>query len=264
MPGRTLPVISPSELQKHRSKSSCYITHGSKVVDITPFLEDHPGGGDLILEYAGRDITEIMKDEISHTHSEAAYEVLDDHLVGFLEQDSSWITTKKAIHHGEVQSPTSLQNDNTLPQRGAVFKETQSISNSGDSTEYPSIETDATLDSRTHGFLDLNQPLLSQVWNGGFSKEFYLAQVHRPRHYKAGGSAPLFGNFLEPLSKTPWWIIPTLWLPPVIYGTYLSRDGLSNWAQVACFWLIGLAIWTIVEYGLHRGLFHIDRLCFSI
>ncbi|KAI9776234.1 MAG: fatty acid alpha-hydroxylase [Peltula sp. TS41687] len=261
MPGRTLPVISLSELQAHTTKSSCYVTHGEKVFDITSFLEDHPGGGDLILEYAGRDVTEIMKDEISHTHSEAAYEVLDDHLVGFLEPNSSFVATKRATHNGDSQTLASLQDDSEIPQTGDVPSRVEPLRISGEVTDYPSIDTDATLDYRTHRFLDLNRPLLMQVWNGGFSKEFYLAQVHRPRHYKVGGSASLFGNFLEPLSKTPWWVIPTIWLPPVIYGTYLSRDGLSNWAQVACFWLVGLAIWTVVEYGLHRCLFHVDKLC---
>merc|ERR1712093_854608 len=33
-------------------------------------------------------------------------------------------------------------------------------------------------------------------WHVGFSKDFYLEQIHRPRHYKGGESAPLFGNFL--------------------------------------------------------------------
>lgn len=98
-----------------------------------------------------------------------------------------------------------------------------------------------------------------QVWNGGFSKEFYLQQVHRPRHYKGGESAPLFGNFLEPLSKTPWWVVPVVWLPCIAYGTYEASRGLPNLGVVAVLFCLGIAIWTLVEYGLHRFLFHVDE-----
>ena len=259
MPARTLPVISRSELQKHKTHSSCYVAYGSKVFNITPFLADHPGGGELILEYGGRDVQEIMGDEVSHTHSEAAYEVLADHLVGFLEPDVALKSSKKGNNLGEAlpskvtsELASGLPADDLDPQKSS--KETE-----GPAEKDLLVVTDPRNDFRAHKFLDLDRPLFMQVWNGGFSKEFYLTQVHRPRHYKSGESAPLFGNFLEPLSKTPWWVVPTVWLPPDLYGTYISRDGLSNWAQVAAFWLIGLAIWTIVEYGLHRCLFHIDR-----
>jgi len=47
---QSLPSISAAELEGHKSASSCYVTIGSKVYDITPFLGDHPGGEDLILE----------------------------------------------------------------------------------------------------------------------------------------------------------------------------------------------------------------------
>ncbi len=114
-------------------------------------------------------------------------------------------------------------------------------------------ETDPNADYKIHKFLDLNKPLLMQVWNAGFTKAFYLEQVHRPRYYLNGGSAPLFGNFLEPLSKTAWYVIPIIWLPPVAYGSLLAYQGLPSFLQSAAYWLIGLALWTLVEYGLHRA-----------
>jgi 4-hydroxysphinganine ceramide fatty acyl 2-hydroxylase len=57
-------------------------------------------------------------------------------------------------------------------------------------------ETDALADYNRNKFLDLSQPLLMQVWRAKFTKEYYLSQVHNPRHLKE--SARLFGNsFLE-------------------------------------------------------------------
>ena len=220
-----------------------------------------------------------MEDEVSHTHSESAWEILDEHLVGF-------VATEKVLQAAEQtdktfdilpmeptqvglreleKSGSGAENDvMAREQVKAAGKEAENAdkaiyaSTGMSSAEDLSVETDTTSDFKRHKFLDLNKPLFMQVWRGGFSKEFYLEQVHRPRHYKGGDSAPLFGNFLEPLSKTPWWVIPMVWLPPVTYGTVLGSIHLPAAACVA-YWLTGLAIWTIVEYGLHRCLFHIDN-----
>jgi len=57
-------------------------------------------------------------------------------------------------------------------------------------------ETDALADYNRNKFLDLSKPLLMQVWRANFTKEYYLSQVHNPRHLKE--PARLFGNnFLE-------------------------------------------------------------------
>ncbi|KAL8871113.1 MAG: hypothetical protein Q9198_007482 [Flavoplaca austrocitrina] len=84
MPGRPLPTILSSDVASRNTEKSCYVTMGTKVYDITLFLDTHPGGGDLILEYGGKDVTEIMGDEISHAYSESAYEYLQDYLIGFM------------------------------------------------------------------------------------------------------------------------------------------------------------------------------------
>ena len=221
---------------------------------------------------------EIMQDEISHAHSEAAYEVLDECLVGFAEETEYVVEPKRTklnmksdmdgaatastmepvpdsvsdcasqIAPSELPQPSS-----TLPTTSRPLYENTGMS----SAEDLSRDTDPASDFRTHKFLDLNRPLIPQVWNGGFSKDFYLEQVHRPRHYRGGDSAPLFGNFLEPLTKTAWWVVPSVWLPPVIYGTWLAGRELGV-LPLVLYWLTGLCIWTFVEYGLHRLLFHID------
>lgn len=217
----------------------------------------------MIVEYGGKDISEIMGDEISHTHSEAAYEILDDHLIGFVPTDPIMETATESQHPMDILPlPPSKAGMAELKANGAANGVAMKLvyANTGlSSAEDLSVETDPHSDYRTHKFLDLNRPLLMQVWNGGFSREFYLEQVHRPRHYKGGESAPLFGNFLEPLSKTAWWVVPMVWLPPVSYGTFVAYCGLANFTQLAAYWVVGLCIWTLVEYGLHRCLFHVDK-----
>jgi 4-hydroxysphinganine ceramide fatty acyl 2-hydroxylase len=260
-PSRTLPTLIKAEIATHNTDKSCYVTMGTRVFDVTDFLDSHPGGGDLILEYGGKDITDILNDETSHFHSEASYEVLEDSLIGFVATEKIVDASVESSHPSEILPlPPTKTGVEELKQNGAATQ-VPVYANTGMASEADlSKETDITTDYKTHKFLDLNRPLILQVWFGGFSKEFYLEQVHRPRHYKGGESAPLFGNFLEPLTKTPWWVVPTLWLPLVIYGTYISREGCGGFIAEAFFWALGLFIWTIVEYVLHRFLFHLDGL----
>lgn len=247
MPGKTLPVFSAADLRSHTTAKSCYVTRGSKVYDVTSFINDHPGGGDLILDYAGQDISEIMRDIPSHEHSEAAYEILEDYHVGFLYSPSASKMNGNGGANGlNMDGPTA---------GGKPAYSTTGMSSEEDLT----VETDLTVDYRTHKFLDLNRPLFGQLWSGGFTKDFYLQQVHRPRHYKGGASAPLFGNFLEPLTKTAWWVVPAVWYPAVAYGTAVGFTGLQNYVVGSAYWMLGVCIWTLVEYGLHRCLFHIDK-----
>ena len=265
MPSRTLPTLPRSDVESHNTSKSCYVTIGERVFDITDFIQDHPGGGDLILQYGGKDVKEIMEDQISHQHSEAAYEILDDSLIGFVATDTVMKAVVKSSRPYEVFPLPATEDGNAAMRAEGVDDEplpTRPLYEATglSSAEDLSKETDPTSDYKTHKFLDLNWPLFPQMLFSKFSKDFYLEQVHRPRHYRGGDSAPLFGNFMEPLSKTAWYVVPTIWFPPVAYGTYLGFTNLSNPLEAAGYWCLGLFLWTIVEYLLHRFLFHIDKI----
>ena len=247
MPGRTLPTFTRAEVESHNSAKSCYVTIGTKVYDVTDFVDDHPGGGDLLLEYAGKDVEKILKDPTSHPHSESAYEVLDESLVGF-------VVPEKSVPAGESACNGSAEKVNGAGSDGTTYVHPRTGMSS---EEDLSKDTDYAHDYKKHKFLDLSRPLLKQIWFGGFSKEFYLDQVHRPRHYKGGKSAPLFGNFLEPLSLTPWWVVPSIWLPAVAYGLSVAAQGMNLYA-VTGYWIFGILFWSLIEYFLHRFLFHLD------
>lgn len=253
MPSRTLPFFTRTDVEAHSSAKSCYVTVGDNVYDVTDFLDAHPGGSDLVLDWAGKDITAILKDPDSHDHSEAAYEVLEDSLVGFVAGDKSRSGANGSNGvNGDAHSNGNA-NGNGAANGQWVHPRT------GMSTEEDlNKETDYSEDYKKHKFLDLNKPLFPQVWFGGFSKEFYLDQVHRPRHYKGGQSAPFFGNFLEPLSKTPWWVVPLIWWPCVAFGVYSAAQGFEHTYNLPPFLVLGFFIWSLIEYLLHRFLFHLD------
>merc|ERR1719158_548710 len=50
--------ITVDEVAKHNSKSSCWVIVDGKVLDVTEFLKDHPGGELAIITFAGKDATE--------------------------------------------------------------------------------------------------------------------------------------------------------------------------------------------------------------
>merc|ERR1719276_385621 len=46
------------EVAKHTTKTDCWVVVDGKVLDVTSFLSEHPGGELAILTFAGKDATE--------------------------------------------------------------------------------------------------------------------------------------------------------------------------------------------------------------
>lgn len=241
---RTLQLFSRKQVSEHNTADDCWVTVSHrKIYNVTRFLDEHPGGPKYILDHAGEDITEVLKNKSIHEHSESAYEILDeDYLVGYLateEEEKKLLSNpnhKVEVKLDEFDSTTFV---NDLPTEDKL-----------------SIATDYSKDFKRHHFLDLNKALLPQVMFGNYTRDFYIDQIHRPRHY-GKGSAPLFGNFLEPLSKTAWYVIPIVWLPVVLYHVSVAFKNM-NPVLTVFFFCVGMFVWTFIEYGLHRFLFHLD------
>jgi cytochrome b involved in lipid metabolism len=75
-------MYTAEDVQQHATAQSCWVSHAGKVYDVTGFLSDHPGGDDLVLDYAGKDVGAIMKDSVSHDHSESAYDMFEEFCIG--------------------------------------------------------------------------------------------------------------------------------------------------------------------------------------
>merc|ERR1719399_1166813 len=63
---KNVAKIPWSEVKTHVTKESLWILFDGKVYDVTPFLDAHPGGGQLIADAAGTDATALFE----RTHGE--------------------------------------------------------------------------------------------------------------------------------------------------------------------------------------------------
>jgi len=83
------------EVKKNNDGKSCWLVIDDKVYDVTKFLEEHPGGEEVLLELAGGDATEQFEDV---GHSEDARELMEDYLIGDLdEKDKVKSAPKKKV-----------------------------------------------------------------------------------------------------------------------------------------------------------------------
>lgn len=84
-------VVTLEELKSHKDASSLWIAIHDKVYDITKFLDEHPGGEEVLLEQGGGYGTEAFEDV---GHSTDAREIMKDYFIGELaEADKEAETT---------------------------------------------------------------------------------------------------------------------------------------------------------------------------
>lgn len=76
-----LRIITLDEVAWHDTGDDCWVVIYDYVYDCTEFLEEHPGGSDVLLEYAGRDATLAF---IGTGHSRLAKQSLERYLIGEL------------------------------------------------------------------------------------------------------------------------------------------------------------------------------------
>lgn len=234
-------VFTRTAVSKHNTRKDCWVILKDNVYDVTDFLDSHPGGDDLILEHAGGPVDDIMADGDSHEHSKAAYGMMEEFRIG------------RMLDGRDVQG----------------IEDTDFVQ----PNDFRPAETDVKADLQQNKFLDLDQALIPQMWNARFSKQFYLEQVHIPRHRKHPARLMPY-DFLEVFTMTPWYVVPMLWLPIAAAFFYRSSvqfnelfDGNSSLAgsvpgviyTFGCF-SFGVLFFTFLEYLFHRFLFHMDDL----
>ncbi|KAH7119741.1 cytochrome b5-like heme/steroid binding domain-containing protein [Dendryphion nanum] len=72
-----------SDVSEHATKKDLFIVVHDKVYNASSFVDEHPGGEEVMLDVGGQDATEAFEDV---GHSDEAREILDGLLVGSLKR----------------------------------------------------------------------------------------------------------------------------------------------------------------------------------
>ncbi|EEQ88318.1 hypothetical protein RJZ56_000474 [Blastomyces dermatitidis] len=72
-----------TELAEHNTKKDLYVTIHDKIYNVSSFVDEHPGGEEVLLDVGGQDATEAFEDV---GHSDEAREILEGLLIGKLKR----------------------------------------------------------------------------------------------------------------------------------------------------------------------------------
>ncbi|KAF8954855.1 hypothetical protein BGZ46_002808 [Entomortierella lignicola] len=68
-----IKVFTNADLANHSTRDNLYLAIEGKVYDVTKFIDEHPGGEEVLLDESGKDATEAFEDV---GHSDEARDML--------------------------------------------------------------------------------------------------------------------------------------------------------------------------------------------
>ncbi|XP_022759603.1 cytochrome b5-like [Durio zibethinus] len=83
-------VFVYEDVANHKERNGCWLLISGKVYDVTPFLEEHPGGDEVLLAASGKDATDDFED-VGHTDD--AREMMQKFCIGKV--DSTTVPVRK-------------------------------------------------------------------------------------------------------------------------------------------------------------------------
>ncbi|KAJ8760419.1 hypothetical protein K2173_015086 [Erythroxylum novogranatense] len=76
-------LYTMQEASQHNTKDDCWIVIDGMVYDVSSYLDEHPGGDDVVLATTGKDATDEFEDA---GHSKSARELLETFCIGELDR----------------------------------------------------------------------------------------------------------------------------------------------------------------------------------
>ncbi len=84
---QTQKTFTSTDVATHNKPQDCYLIIHGNVYNVTNFLDQHPGGTDVILPYCGKDATQAFETQGGRrgTHSQSARSLLAQYQIGVLQ-----------------------------------------------------------------------------------------------------------------------------------------------------------------------------------
>jgi len=96
--------LTYAEIASHDTKQDLYMVIHDNIYSVGKFVDEHPGGEEVLMDVAGQDATEAFEDV---GHSDEAREILAGLKVGILKRGEN--DPKPASYASNVKSPDSEQ-----------------------------------------------------------------------------------------------------------------------------------------------------------
>ncbi|ESZ93313.1 cytochrome b5 [Sclerotinia borealis F-4128] len=93
-----------AEVAEHTTKKSLFMVIHDNIYDASAFVDEHPGGEEVLLDVGGQDATEAFEDV---GHSDESREILEGLLVGTLKRVAGDPTPKAQTANASVSSSQS-------------------------------------------------------------------------------------------------------------------------------------------------------------
>ncbi|XP_064885026.1 fatty acid 2-hydroxylase isoform X3 [Columba livia] len=231
--------FSAAEVRARCAEGACLVRCRRRLYDLSGFVRLHPGGEQLLRRRAGTDVSAAL-DGPPHRHSANARRWLEQYYVGEMEPGEEQIQPEPV---DEQEVDAAAQTPARMDPRCKTVD----------------VEKD---------LVDWRKPLL---WQVGYLGEKYDEWVHQP----VDRPIRLFhSDFLESLSKTAWYVVIVVWVPVVLYLSWVSYTSLAqgNTRLFSSFtteysipvhkyffpfiFLVGMFLWSLLEYLIHRFVFH--------
>ncbi|KAK6637082.1 Cytochrome b5 isoform E [Polyplax serrata] len=94
MAEKPLKLFKRSDVTKNNDNKTTHIIIHNSVYDVSEFLNEHPGGEEVLLDHAGKDGTEAFEDV---GHSKDARDMMHKYKVGELYEEDRTKTAEKTI-----------------------------------------------------------------------------------------------------------------------------------------------------------------------
>ncbi|KAM9983719.1 hypothetical protein ACTFIY_000450 [Dictyostelium cf. discoideum] len=235
-----------SEVKKHNEKSNAWVVIDGQVYDITSFIYDHPGGSDILVEHLGEDISDVFIDGQLHEHSLVAYNMLKQYSIGQL---AGYRATKPTVLE-YIKNQQKLKQEKQKD--GADINNNNNNNKNNNKISYTS---DNSIDEKILNSIDVNKAMVPQLKL--LEGKNYLKWIHSQTGLN---KIIIFDNsILELFTRWPWWYIFILWIP-IITACYIYSiiQEKSSVLVSTVIFFIGLFMWSLIEYILHRFVFHLE------
>ncbi|XP_067626399.1 uncharacterized protein Fa2h [Eurosta solidaginis] len=232
-------------LNKNKKEAQFIVKYRNKYYDIERFVRNHPGGVNTLRGLYDGDMTTRFLH--APPHSDAAMYLMKEYEIK--PQLIQLQNGVKRRHHLQP-IPIDREQEQTLD-AATSLNGVELIADAGQEDK-----NNNQLDESMEHLVDWSKAMVPQI---SHITRYYDEWVHKP----VDRPLRLFGpSYLEVFTRTPWWLIPLFWIPVIsncIWDEYTEKWSTASMSRLMIFainFIAGTIFWTLLEYMLHRFVFH--------